>query len=340
MSEPDPSPIIRSQTLRSPALYLGELEVVEGARSRGTRWLSGTRLKSLAIPMLHWTLRHLPVPVAMLQVRLIVAVMRLLYWRRSWPLRRACEDLCRIAAARGRDHDAKQVYRQYLANFTGVAENYFRLYRQGVEAVLERVELPADGVQTMHRLLRDHGGVVLAVPHNVASAFSGLALNHAFPLLVVAKNSSTIARTRVALDMFERMRVQVLMVRGGNAFELSRALFRVLDSGRVAAATLENVDSSETACPVTLFGQPLGLARWAAKVAVRRRVPVVPAYFSSRGPRIRVHFGAPILDSDVDALVRRYAGFFEQHILDDPASWAYLGDKRWQRVLRVAAAGS
>jgi hypothetical protein len=40
----------------------------------------------------------------------------------------------------------------------------------------------------------------------------------------------------------------------------------------------------------------------------------------------------------VDALVRRYAGFFEQHILDDPASWAYLGDKRWQRVLREADA--
>ena len=73
----------------------------------------------------------------MLQVRVIVAVMRALYWRRGWPLRRASEDLCRIAAARGRDHDAKQVYRQYLANFTGVAENYFRLYREGVEGVLE-----------------------------------------------------------------------------------------------------------------------------------------------------------------------------------------------------------
>lgn len=338
MAARDPDPSTRSATLRSPALYLGALEVVEGERSRGRAWLSGTRLKSLAIPMLHWTLCHAPVALAMAQVRLMVGVMRLLYRRPRTPLRLACERLCRIAAQRGREHDPKWVYHQYLSNFTGVAENYFRLYREGIEAVLERVELPAAAVGMMHALLREHGGVVLAVPHNIASAFSGLALNHAFPLLVVAKNSSTIARTRVALDMFERMQVQVLMVRGGNAFELSRALFRVLGSGRVAAATLDNVDSSGTACSATLFGQPVGFARWAAKVAVRRGIPVVPAYFSSRGARIQVLFGEPILAAEVDTVVQRYIAFFERHILDDPASWAYLGDKRWQRVLREADA--
>jgi lauroyl/myristoyl acyltransferase len=338
MEAHDLHPSTRSATLRSPALYLGELEVVESERSRGRGWLSGTRLKSLAIPMLHWTLRHAPVPLAMAQVRLMVGVMRLLYRRPHTPLRLACERLCRIAAQRGCAHDPKQVYHQYLTNFAGVAENYFRLYRRGIEAVVNRVELPATAVAMMHALLREHGGVVLAVPHNIASAFSGLALNHAFPLLVVAKNSSTIARTRVALDMFERMQVQVLMVRGGNAFELSRALFRVLRSGRVAAATLDNVDSVGAACSATLFGQPVGFARWAAKVAARRGIPVVPAYFSSRGARIRVLFGEPIVASAVDSVVQHYIAFFEQHILADPASWAYLGDKRWQRVLREADA--
>jgi lauroyl/myristoyl acyltransferase len=338
MAARDLTPPTRSATLRSPALYLGELVVVEGERSHGRAWLSGTRLKSLAVPMLHWTLRHAPVTLAMAQVRLIVAVMRLLYRRPRTPLRLACERLCRIAAQRGCEHDPKQVYHQYLSNFIGVAENYFGLYHSGIEAVLGRVELPADAVEKMQTLVREHGGVVLAVPHNVASAFSGLALNRAFPLLVVAKNASTIARTRVALDMFERMEVQVLMVRGGNAFELSRALFRVLGSGRVAAATLDNVDSSATACSATLFGQSVGFARWAAKVAVRRGIPVVPAYFSSLGPRIRVRFGAPILAAEVDTVVQRYIAFFEQHILEDPASWAYLGDKRWQRVLREADA--
>lgn len=337
MPAPDLPETTRSETLRSPALYLGELEVVESERSRGSRWLSGTRLKSLAIPMLHWTLRHAPVAVAMAQVRLIIALMRLLYLKRRWPLRLACERLCRVAAARGFEHDAKQVYHQYLDNFRGVAENYFRLYREGFDAALERIEVPVEGVETMRTLLRQHGGVVLAVPHNIASAFSGLALNHAFPLLVVAKNSSTIARTRVALDMFERMRVQVLMVRGGSAFELSRALFRILGSGRVAAATLDNVDSSAAACSVTQFGQPVRFGNWAAKVAVRRGIPVVPAYFSSRGAGIRVRFGEPVLAADVDLVVQQYAAFFEQQILDDPASWAYLGDKRWQRVLGEAS---
>jgi len=37
--------------------------------------------------------------------------------------------------------------------------------------------------------------------------------------------------------------------------------------------------------------------------------------------------------------VQYYINFFESHVLQDPASWAYLGDKRWQRVLRAAVAG-
>ena len=337
MSHHDAPLTTRPEIIRSPALYLGELEVVETARSRGSGWLSGTRLKSLAIPMLHWTLSRAPVPVALAQVRLMVGVMRLLYHRPSNPLRLSCERLCRIAAAAGQHHEARDVYRQYLANLTGVAENFFRLYREGIDAVLGQVDLPDDAVQSMQGLVRRHGGVVLAVPHNIASAFSALALNHAFPTLVVAKNSSTAARTRVALDMFERMRVQVLMVRGGNAFELSRTLFGVLGSGTVAAATLDNVDGSSAASPVTLFGRPLGFARWAAKIAVRRKIPVVPAYFRSRGRRVSVVFGEPMVDAEVDVLVQRYAAFFEYHILRDPASWAYLGDKRWQRVLREAA---
>ncbi len=338
MAHQDAPLTTRPEIIRSPALYLGELEVVETTRSRGSGWLSGTRLKSLSIPMLHWTLTHAPVTVALTQVRLMVGVMQLLYRRRSNPLRLSCERLCRVAAAAGQPHDSRQVYRQYLANLTGIAENFFRLYREGIDAVLERVELPADDVQLMRGLLRRHGGVVLAVPHNIASAFSALVLNQAFPTLVVAKNSSTVARTRVALDMFERMRVQVLMVRGGNAFELSRALFAVLGSGTAAAATLDNLDSSGAASRVTLFGRPVGLAGWAAKIAVRRGIPVVPAYFRSRGARVSVEFGEPILDDDVDAVVQRYAAFFERHIIGDPASWAYLGDKRWQRVLREAGA--
>ena len=105
MAARDHTPLTRSATLRSPALYLGELVVVEGERSHGRAWLSGTRLKSLAIPALHWSLRHLPVAVAMAQVQAIVALLRLMYWRR-WPLRLACERLCRLAAGEGKMEEA------------------------------------------------------------------------------------------------------------------------------------------------------------------------------------------------------------------------------------------
>jgi hypothetical protein len=35
--------------------------------------------------------------------------------------------------------------------------------------------------------------------------------------------------------------------------------------------------------------------------------------------------------------VQHYVRFFEKNILEDPASWAYLCDKRWGRVLKQAA---
>ena len=110
-------------------------------------------------------------------------------------------------------------------------ENYFHLYRHGIDRVAEHIALAPHDSALLRELAQAHGGVILAVPHNIASAFSSLKLNQALPLLVVAKNSPTIARTRIMLEFFERMQVPILMVRGGNPFELSRSLFTLLRSG-------------------------------------------------------------------------------------------------------------
>lgn len=328
----------RSEIIRSPALFLKQLEVSEGERSRGKRLLSGTRLKSLTIPFLYWMLKHTPVPVALFQVRLIIGFFRVWYWWPRNPLRQSCENICTIAAREGHHHQSARVYRQYLDNLLGTAENYFRLYRNGISAVVDQVELSDPDAERMRQLVKQYGGVILAVPHNVGSAFAGLRLNRAFPMLLVAKNSSTIARTRIALNMFERMQVQVLMVRGGNPFELSRALFSVLKSQKVVAATLDNVDGSDAAVSARMFGQDIRFASWAAKLAARRVVPIVPSYFASRGRRVIVTLGQERVPEDVDTAVQYYIDFFESQVLQDPASWAYLGDKRWQRALRAAVA--
>ena len=64
----------------------------------------------------------------------------------------------------------------------------------------------------------------------------------------------------------------------------------------------------------------------------------MPCYFKSRGNRTHVVIGEPIMTSDVASAVQHYARFFEHHILDDPASWAYLADKRWRKILTYPSA--
>jgi len=85
------------------------------------------------------------------------------------------------------------------------------------------------------------------------------------------------------------------------------------------------------------FGQQVGFPSWAAKMAARLEVPIIPSYYNSRGGQITGVFGEPLVSNDLEALAQHYVSFFEQKMLEDPASWAYLGDKRWRRVLREAS---
>ncbi len=333
-SNPDST---RTETIRSPALFLKEITVTEKESSRGHHRLSGTRLKARFFPFLHWVIRHTSVSLALVPMRLLVWLAHALYLWPNNPLRLSCTCICRIAQRRGYRHTPYRLYRQFLANALAVIENFFYLHHYGIERVADRVALGSDDSRVMRALVEKHGGVVLAVAHNIASAFSSLKLNQAFPLLVVARNSPTIARTKITLDFFERMQVPILMVRDGNRFQLSRTLFSVLRSGMVAAATLDNIDSSDRQVPVEMFEQQLGLTNWAAKIAARMQLPVVPAWFRSSGRDVSIVVGEPLLSADIEAAVQHYAAFFERNILEDPASWAYLADKNWRRILQRAS---
>ncbi|MDH3949103.1 MAG: hypothetical protein OEU74_09100, partial [Gammaproteobacteria bacterium] len=100
---------------------------------------------------------------------------------------------------------------------------------------------------------------------------------------------------------------------------------------------LDNMDHSEHGVKAQIFGKQIGFPSWAAKIAARLKVPVVPSYFHSSGRQISGVFGEPLTSDNPEVLVQHYVSFFEQKMLEDPASWAYLGDKRWRRVLREAS---
>lgn len=147
---------VRSETLYSPALYLKELKVVEDIGSRGSHLLSGTRVKSIVIPILFWMLKHLPLVVALAPVRVVIGLTRLLYVWRNNPLRKSCEYICGIAQAAGHVHSPKQVYQQYLSNALGIVQNYFQLYRTGVDSVIDRVEFATEQSEMLNQLSHEY----------------------------------------------------------------------------------------------------------------------------------------------------------------------------------------
>lgn len=336
MKPPPNNPPGRTEVLYSPALYLGSVSISEQPR-RSPGLLSGTRLKSLAFPALHWLVRHTPGWFATQPARLVTGLLRGYYPAKANALRATCEAVCALRGKRGESPEPRDVYNRFLDNSLGIIDNFFTLYRAGGEAVLPRISMAPDDIASVQGLIKRHGGAILAVPHNVGSAFSALRIAHSFDMLLVAKNPPTPARTRIALDFYERMKLSVLMVRGGNPFALSRAMFTELGRGKLVAATLDNLDRTGNSVTVEMFGQQVGLAGWAARIAARMQVPIVPAWFSSTGNRLQVTIGEPLLTGDLHAAVQHYAGFFEQQILADPASWAYLADKHWQPVLTGAA---
>ncbi|WP_455207255.1 LpxL/LpxP family acyltransferase [Kaarinaea lacus] len=327
----------RSLTIRSNSLYSGEFTVSEDTGFRSGRLLSGTRLKAVMVPFLYKLIKHSPTAVAALPMRLLLLLVRFAYVLPNNPFRQSCENISTLAAAYGYRHSPKKIYRQLIKNANGMLTNYFRLYRHGVESVIDRIFISDEDARRINRLVNDHGGAVLAVPHNYASLFSALKMSREFSLICVTRNPSTIERTKIGVEFFERMNVKILMVRGGNPFELSRTLFSILKSGNTIAATVDSMDHSEAAVEVEIFGQRVGFPTWAAKIAAKKRIPVIPSYFRSNGNQVTAVYGEELISDSTEEIVQHYVRFFEKNILEDPASWAYLCDKRWSRVLKHAA---
>ncbi len=327
----------RSEVIRSPTIYGEEFTAREEVGGRNQRSFGGTRIKAIIVPKVHWLLLHTPIFIAIAPVRLAVLVLRGLYWWRRNPLRLSCEHICNIAHRAGHSHQARQVYQQLLTNLLGAVKNYFDLYDRGLDFALDRIQLSSTDGAKIEKLVKNHGGVLLMVPHNFGTSFSVLEMNRTLPLLLVVRNSPTIERTRIAVDFFTRMQVSIILVRGGNPFQLSRTLFSVLKAGKVVTATVDKLDNSKNRSEVDMFGSQVGLSPWAAKIAARMNVPVVPTYCRSRDRQLSMVFGSPLISKDATELMQHYARFFEQNIIEDPASWAFLGDKHWARALRKAS---
>jgi len=325
-----------SVVIDSPTLCNGPLRLVEKRKaSRG--WRSASYWKNRTMPWLLWWLQQAPRPLALLPIRLLLPLARLGYWLPSNPLRRACINMAELRRRAGVETSARAIYRAYLTNFADIARLILRLYRDGWAAVFDSMEFAEADVQRINALLAQHGGVALAIPHNLGSTFTGLRLCKVFPAVLVSKNSTSVQRTRIALDFFERLEAKVLMVRDGSAMQLSRTMIKLLRSGKVLALTVDLLSKPDRGVAAEMFGQRVHFPAWGTRIPSAIGVPIVPLYVRSESGRLRAVFGEALVTDDAEQAARHVAAFFEHHILRDPASWAFLAEKKWGRVLQAAA---
>lgn len=327
--------------LRSPALVTGEVAVEDKVPSRRKKKRFHSRpIKDFVTRKLYAALQVLPRPVLVGIVKGACAVLKILSTSPGSSLRASCVALARIGDRRGYRLAPGQVAREFIDSVQAVLLNGMELHHGGAAAVLPRARLDPPDSALLQGLLERYGGVVGAVTHNPGSIFSSIRVSHELPTLLISRNSSSVRRTRIALDFYEKMEVRVLMVRGGNPMQLTRACLRALKSKTVVVATLDAVYRQPNKVMLPVFGEPVGLAPWASRIAVQAKVPIVPTYVVTEGRTARVRLGEPLVPTSTEEGMRHYMAFFERMILEHPASWSFLADKRWRKVLIAAAAGT
>jgi hypothetical protein len=65
-------------------------------------------------------------------------------------------------------------------------------------------------------------------------------------------------------------------------------------------------------------------------------LPYGAGHVLSDGNGVRIACGKPLITASPVAAIQHYVSHFERSILQDPASWAYLMDRKWSRVLQRA----
>lgn len=298
-----------------------------------------SRMKNRFVRGLYWMLPRVPRWLFSLTVKLLIGLVRVLYWLPGNPLRQAAGYASTLAARAGHSRSPWSVYRRLTGQIGMALEGFFAIYRDGVEANLYRVFFPPESVAVIRRCLDEHNGVILTVPHNPGGVFSAFRLNHEVPtLLLTRQDPGDVEKSAMQNDIFDHLAVEVLMAKGATPRQVLRTCVEGARQGKAVVFSVDNLHTGRKgAIGGEIFGQAVEMGSWASRMARHAGVPILPAFVGERDGAFYIHTGEPLMVQRPEEGVRHYLAFFEERILADPGSWAYLGDRKWRRVLEAAA---
>ncbi len=322
--------------LLDPFLALAPRKRSETRERNRARTYRSTWLKHCFVYSFYWASRLTP----QFAVRAGLSVAKyVLLSIRSVPgnvIRRACDDLAVVCSHAGNETTGRDVYRDFVDQLRHTGRLMHGVYHRGPSTAVEVSDISEENRKKVADTVRKHGGLLATVPHNLTAAMAGIGFSNAFDTLLIGKSGDSTWRADIANELFARMDVKSLFVRGKNPLSVSRQMIDAMTSGKVVVATVDSIYRKENRIEAKIFGGTVGFSPWAVRLAATAGIPIMPAYMHPVGDRIVYEFGEPLVSRDLSVLTQHYVDFFEKQIVAHPSSWAFLAHKRWRMILRQA----
>ena len=192
-----------------------------------------------------------------------------------------------------------------------------------------------EGMEHVHAVLAAGEGAIVITAHLgnwevLAAYFAGQGI----PITGIARQLNDPRLNQLLVDFRARNGVRTIMRESASS---SREIIRVFRE-RGMLALLIDQDIQAPSVSVPFFGRPARTPIAGAALAVRRRLPIVPA-FAERRPEggHRLHILPPLIPpqsgdrrADIVALTRRCNEIIEAQVRARPEEWVWW-HKRWRR---------
>ncbi len=248
---------------------------------------------------------------------------------------RRAETLRRIHAVFGEElprRRALEIARISLRNLVLNAIEMMRAARIDKRWIDAHIPGFASGVAEVHRIIEQHGGAIIAVPHTGNWDLAGWACHHyGVPMVSIGGRQKNPLVNR----WINRQRENGMIMLDRGASGTLRQILRLLRRGH-ALAILPDVRMYEPDLSIDFLGGKANLGRGMAQFAVTAKVPIIPAAFCRRGLAEHGYQRfATVLPDDtlskernIELMTRQVMEHIDAFIRREPEQWFWY-NKRW-----------
>lgn len=236
----------------------------------------------------------------------------------------------------------RKVYRGFVDGFLLFVHRMELLSQGHTDLIDQLLKIPEK--TRLDAIIKEHGGVILTMPHCHGSLLMVRGLSALYPVLMLIREPKKEARAASQRRYFAHMGCEVFDVRRNNEVTVARAVLKALRQGKIVIGTVDRIQAAppvdepisktQDSVRAMAFGQPVGIAGWPARFAAKCKAPILPVMVEQTVEAVTLHIGEPITATDVIATTQKWVDALEQFFRRFPGNWIFVYDKHWSRLLR------